>query len=900
MAIIVKALKFVNGIPKEINPTIESIPAKSFLVGGTSGTELTKAILDTLTGGSASDATTLHSHDSRYYRKDQHIDASTGAPDAAKPVVTDASGKVDPSFINENAINHGNLAGLNADHHLQYHNDSRGDARYFQKTEFKDSSAGSADAGKPIKTDAGGKIDGSMIDSADVNHEQVSGLQGGQANQHYHLTQSQHNTLTGGAASDAGALHNHDGRYYTQAQTDAALGLKANDADVIKKSGTVAFTGDQSMGGNKLTNVAAPTVGTDAANRDYVDTQDALKVNKSGDTMSGTLNMNGNAITNVPDPVNGTDVANKQYVDGARAGLIIKDPVRVASTSNIDLSTGGFLTLDGILLASGDRVLVKDQTAAAENGIYVVGGGSWSRSSDADTSTEVKAGLSVWVNEGTENGDSQFALTTNDPITLGTTALTFTKQSGAATITAGIGLLKTGNTLDVNLGAGIKELPTDEIGLDLHTTGSLDLVDPSTGLPSAASDAQLALKLDGTTLQSSSTGLKVKDAGIGTTQLANDSVTQDKIANDAVGADQLAANAVDTAALQNSAVATAKIADDAVTKEKIAADVAGNGLGQNVDGSLEVNVDNSTIEINTDSLRIKDGGVSTSKLAAEAVTPSKIKFGTALSDVNAEHIPVRDTNGRFAEVQVEAVLGEIADATFLDIAAVAGEAIGQNDMVVIRRDASGLAKAYKASAAANDNYVAANKVIQDITYTAITPSGNDISVRYLDPGVVNAALAVSVVGKQITVSLATDGTGAITSTASQIKSAIDVHGTAPLLVSATITGSAAQIQLAQAATFLSGGMDYNDNGRWEVYGQALGAAAFNATFKVKKAGKLTASFVVSPTVQDIGKTVYLSTNLGQVALAAPSATDSGIVALGRLVSLTQIEFRSAILRGVNG
>ena len=106
-------------------------------------------------------------------------------------------------------------------------------------------------------------------------------------------------------------------------------------------------------------------------------------------------------------------------------------------------------TLDGVTLADGDRVLVKDQSDASENGIYVVAS-SPARSTDANSSAKVTAGLFTFVEEGTTNGDNGFVLTTNDAITLDTTNLTFTQFSGAGQITAGDALSKSANTLNVN------------------------------------------------------------------------------------------------------------------------------------------------------------------------------------------------------------------------------------------------------------------------------------------------------------------------------------------------------------------------------------------------------------------------------------------------------------------
>lgn len=161
---------------------------------------------------------------------------------------------------------------------------------------------------------------------------------------------------------------------------------------------------------------------------------------------TASFSMNSQKIVSLADPVDPQDAATKAYVDAARSGLDVKASVRVATTANITLS--GEQTIDGVAAVAGDRVLVKDQTAGAENGIYVVAAGSWSRSDDANSDAEVTSGMFTFVSEGTVNSDSGFVLTTNDTITLGTTELVFVQFSGAGQITAGNGLTKTGNTID--------------------------------------------------------------------------------------------------------------------------------------------------------------------------------------------------------------------------------------------------------------------------------------------------------------------------------------------------------------------------------------------------------------------------------------------------------------------
>jgi len=170
-----------------------------------------------------------------------------------------------------------------------------------------------------------------------------------------------------------------------------------------------------------------------------------LKAPLASPTFTGTVT--------VPTPVNATDAATKGYTDALKQALDIKDSVRVASTANIAVASAliNGSTIDGVLVATGERVLLKNQTATAENGIWVVvASGAASRSTDADVSAEVTTGLYTFVSEGTASAGTGFVLTTADPITLGTTGLTFTEFSGAGQVIAGNGLTETGNTLSIN------------------------------------------------------------------------------------------------------------------------------------------------------------------------------------------------------------------------------------------------------------------------------------------------------------------------------------------------------------------------------------------------------------------------------------------------------------------
>ena len=141
----------------------------------------------------------------------------------------------------------------------------------------------------------------------------------------------------------------------------------------------------------------------------------------------------------------------KEYVDAVKVGLDFKDSVRVASTATVNISSAP-AAIDGVTLSSDDRVLLKNQSTGSQNGIYVFNGSgsAMTRATDADADAEVTAGMFVFVEEGTANADNGYVLTTDGSITVGSTSLTFTQFSGAGQITAGDGLLKSGNTLSVN------------------------------------------------------------------------------------------------------------------------------------------------------------------------------------------------------------------------------------------------------------------------------------------------------------------------------------------------------------------------------------------------------------------------------------------------------------------
>lgn len=244
--------------------------------------------------------------------------------------------------------------------------------------------------------------------------------------------------------------------------------------NVTAASGTSTFnnvtidgTLDMSSGTvGTITGLATPTNASDAATKGYVDTADALKLNLSGGTMSGAIAMGTNKITGLGTPTADADAVTKSYVDAIAQGIDAKASVVAASTANLTLS--GAQTIDGVSVIAGDRVLVKDQTTASNNGIYLCASGSWTRTTDADTYAELVAAY-TFVEGGTVNANNGFICTIPTSGTLGSTSITFAQFSGAGQVIAGAGLTKTGNTLDVGT-ASSSRIVVNSDNIDLATT----------------------------------------------------------------------------------------------------------------------------------------------------------------------------------------------------------------------------------------------------------------------------------------------------------------------------------------------------------------------------------------------------------------------------------------------
>ena len=210
---------------------------------------------------------------------------------------------------------------------------------------------------------------------------------------------------------------------------------------------------------------------------------------------------------NVATPTLDDHAANKAYVDSVAQGLDVKDSVRAASTGDVNVGTPA-ATMDGANLVDGDRVLLKNQTTASQNGIYVYASTGLTRAIDMDTAGEF-VGAFFFVEEGTVNSDQGYVMSANGTIDVGTTDIEFTKFTGTGQITTGSALSKNGNTLNVNVdGTYIMVDGSDELTIKgTSTTGEVLKSDGAGGVAYGA--------LDLTNLNATSGALPLTRGGLG-------------------------------------------------------------------------------------------------------------------------------------------------------------------------------------------------------------------------------------------------------------------------------------------------------------------------------------------------------------------------------------------------
>ena len=277
------------------------------------------------------------------------------------------------------------------------------------------------------------------------------------------------------------------------------LTISGEDASSSNK-GIASFGGDFSVSSGAVSLASnSITIGSDAvalgATRTDINgltsldvdnlTLDANAITSTDSNGNIELSPNGTGTVVVPasyearSGFSSQSLVNKAYVDSVTSGLSVKTPVKVATTGNLTATynngagtltgtTNFALSVDGVTVSVNDRILVKDQSTAAQNGFYKVtatGSGSaafvLTRTPDADAASELVAGAFAFVEEGTANADNGYVLSTDGAVTLGTTAINFEQFSGAGQISAGDGLSKTGNSLSLNVDDSSIEINAD-------------------------------------------------------------------------------------------------------------------------------------------------------------------------------------------------------------------------------------------------------------------------------------------------------------------------------------------------------------------------------------------------------------------------------------------------------
>src|SRR5574343_628875 len=243
---------------------------------------------------------------------------------------------------------------------------------------------------------------------------------------------------------------------------------------------------------------------------------------------------NGFKIINLATPTDAKDAVNKEYVDAIGQGFIILDSVRAASTANID-TLNGLKTIDGVDLVEGDRVLLKNQTNKAENGIFIASVNEWVRSNDFDDIPvkEVKTGAYTYVREGNQSG-SGWTVTSAGTIVIGVSDIVWKQFSQAGQVKAGKGIIVVGGEVSAKV---------DESTITLNA------------------EDKIAVKEGGITSK------ELGDASVETSKIKDAAVTKEKIAE--------------------GSVETSKIANGAVTAEKLG-DVVGEGATKDAEGKIAV------------------------------------------------------------------------------------------------------------------------------------------------------------------------------------------------------------------------------------------------------------------------------------------------------------------------
>ena len=341
--------------------------------------------------------------------------------------------------------------------------------------------------------------------------------------------------------------------HYAQLQAPAHSAFSGNQTYTLPNAaGTLVGQGDSGTVSNGMLASSSVTFGTTTVALGASNTAiagvtqldvDNVRVNgntisstdSNGDIIldpngSGDVDVNSSKIINVTDPTADQHAATKAYVDSVANGLDVKDSVRLATAAALAAVTynngagtltadaNGALSVDGAAVVADDRILVKDQASAVQNGIYKVtatgGAGAafvLTRTPDADTASELTGGTFFFVEEGTANADNGYVATHNGTPTFGSTNITFVQFSGAGQISAGDALTKSGNTLNVAVDDSSIEVNSD--ALRVKASGITNAMLAGSIAISKLSGAQISFSDDSSTVSNISLGETIAVAG---------------------------------------------------------------------------------------------------------------------------------------------------------------------------------------------------------------------------------------------------------------------------------------------------------------------------------------------------------------------------------------------------
>ena len=497
-------------------------------------------------------------------------------------------------------------------------------------------------ASRALQSDGSGFVSASSVTSTELGY--VSGVTSAIQTQLTNNADAISNHLSDTTdAHDASAISNVPSGNLAATDVQGALNELQSDIDnraldsvVIKKDGSVAFTANQSMGSNKLTSVANGTNPADAVNKSQLDGVSAGLV-----WLLPILDpdlIDANRAAQPGSPVNG-DV----YIASATAGDWTAGHAYFSTDSGAT-----WVDLLNRAVAINDRFGVSMESATSAVGVlsgkdnYIVTVTTATPGSIAFATEHAPVAMdAVFVN-------ADLSTHFGHQYTYDSTLTQWIEFGGTSALNAGAGLVLSGNVLSVNMGAGIIQLPTDEVGVDVHTAGGImTTVDNST--PSTVTGAQLALKLDGSTLAKSSSGVKVATGGITNTEVnASAAIAYSKLnlTNSIVNADvnSSAAIAYSKLALSSSLVNADINASAAIDATKIANGTVSNTEFQYLDGvtsaiqtqlggKANTALDNlATVAINTSLLPASDAGIdvgSTSFQIASAFVKNVVESNTA-------------------------------------------------------------------------------------------------------------------------------------------------------------------------------------------------------------------------------------------------------------------------------